>query len=330
MTALANYPLRACVGALTTPRDASVVVLTRSNVSAWHADEATEYAFVAARDARRLAHHDAPVCSECCVCGATRRRALRVDWLLLHDTPPRDGAERAREHALAFVHCVGCRDAAHFAASGIVKSLFAVDKPPLTVRELALHVSYEALCAARHNDTLRLDYISVLYMHAYTVSTPELMQRDIDWPDLRTEHRRCASPRCTAAQRRNGARRSLQIHTFTMVYGERGNTLKCTMVGCPDSEQCLIDVRDEVYRGIARYHAPEDRRWQEIPHVGAMPTNVGLTCEACGCATRQRCAGCRAVRYCSAACQRADWRAHKVRCRVIQQVVAREEANAQP
>jgi len=328
MTAIANFPLSACVDALPSPRATAIAVLTRRNVSAWHADEATDYAFFAARDARRLACRDLPVGLECCACGATARRALLVDWLVLHDAPRRNGRGYAREHALAFCHCVGCRDAAHFAAAGIAKSLFVLDKPPMDVRALALHVSYEALCAARHKDTVRFDYLRVLHMHAYAVSSPELLQRDIDWRDLRTEHRRCASPRCAAAQRRSGARHSLQIHMFTLVYGVHGETLICTMVGCPDSEQCLMDVRDEVIAGIARYHAPEDCRVQEIPILGAKPTNVARTCEACGAAAAQRCAGCLAVRYCSAPCQRTDWRAHKVRCRAIQQAVAREEAIA--
>ncbi|KAL4421289.1 hypothetical protein ABPG75_010580 [Micractinium tetrahymenae] len=32
----------------------------------------------------------------------------------------------------------------------------------------------------------------------------------------------------------------------------------------------------------------------------------------------KRCGGCRAVRYCSAACSREDWRAHKAACRALQ------------
>ena len=30
------------------------------------------------------------------------------------------------------------------------------------------------------------------------------------------------------------------------------------------------------------------------------------------------CSGCRAVRYCGPACQKADWRAHKAACRELQ------------
>jgi hypothetical protein len=40
-------------------------------------------------------------------------------------------------------------------------------------------------------------------------------------------------------------------------------------------------------------------------------------CEGCGLQAlkMKKCGGCRAVRYCSEACQRQHWRAHKVDCR---------------
>jgi hypothetical protein len=37
---------------------------------------------------------------------------------------------------------------------------------------------------------------------------------------------------------------------------------------------------------------------------------------------RMKCSGCRVVRYCGAACQRADWRAHKPACAALQQQAA--------
>ncbi len=36
----------------------------------------------------------------------------------------------------------------------------------------------------------------------------------------------------------------------------------------------------------------------------------------------QSCAGCRFARYCSVACQRADWRRHKTECRQIRESAA--------
>ncbi|KAJ1449079.1 hypothetical protein M885DRAFT_536981 [Pelagophyceae sp. CCMP2097] len=46
-----------------------------------------------------------------------------------------------------------------------------------------------------------------------------------------------------------------------------------------------------------------------------MPTDAcAATCAACGRAATLRCAGCRARRFCSAACQRGDWKAHRRVC----------------
>ena len=53
-------------------------------------------------------------------------------------------------------------------------------------------------------------------------------------------------------------------------------------------------------------------------------------CAAPGCgATRglRRCGGCGTVRYCSAACSRAHWRAHKGKCRRLQAAKAAATAD---
>ena len=55
----------------------------------------------------------------------------------------------------------------------------------------------------------------------------------------------------------------------------------------------------------------------------AQPTPAGppRVCAAPGCGPThglRRCGGCAAVRYCSQACSRAHWRAHKVECRRVQ------------
>lgn len=54
-------------------------------------------------------------------------------------------------------------------------------------------------------------------------------------------------------------------------------------------------------------------------------------CAAPGCSATaglRRCSGCKAVRYCSLACSRAHWQAHKVECRRIQAQRAAEQAAA--
>ena len=63
-------------------------------------------------------------------------------------------------------------------------------------------------------------------------------------------------------------------------------------------------------------------RAREAPAQQAAPQR---TCAAPGCGTTRglkRCGGCGAVRYCSEACSRAHWRAHKAECRRVQAVKA--------
>ena len=54
---------------------------------------------------------------------------------------------------------------------------------------------------------------------------------------------------------------------------------------------------------------------EELRHVTLVVTST-RSCEGCGREGRARsCAGCRRAYYCSQACQRRAWRAHRYRCR---------------
>ena len=54
---------------------------------------------------------------------------------------------------------------------------------------------------------------------------------------------------------------------------------------------------------------------EELGNVTLVVTSA-RTCEGCGREGRARaCAGCRRAYYCSQACQRRAWRAHRSRCR---------------
>jgi hypothetical protein len=52
----------------------------------------------------------------------------------------------------------------------------------------------------------------------------------------------------------------------------------------------------------------------EIVSLFAQHAGNLTTCGACGSAARQHCASCKAVVYCSTACQRAAWRHHRGTC----------------
>jgi hypothetical protein len=69
------------------------------------------------------------------------------------------------------------------------------------------------------------------------------------------------------------------------------------------------------------------RRQQEAAAAGTPPIGAAASssvCAACGAAKAsggaklRRCAGCRAVRYCSPACQKAHWRQHRAACEAAQ------------
>jgi hypothetical protein len=38
------------------------------------------------------------------------------------------------------------------------------------------------------------------------------------------------------------------------------------------------------------------------------------SCANCGAAANERCGGCKAIKYCSAACQKKNWLVHKISC----------------
>lgn len=60
--------------------------------------------------------------------------------------------------------------------------------------------------------------------------------------------------------------------------------------------------------------APPQR--QPAQPAAAAPPGAANVCAACGATgSLKRCAGCRGVRYCGAACQRAHWRQHAAECR---------------
>ncbi|KAF7198526.1 Protein CBFA2T1 [Pseudocercospora fuligena] len=51
----------------------------------------------------------------------------------------------------------------------------------------------------------------------------------------------------------------------------------------------------------------------------ATPQDTPMTCPCCGDEATKTCSGCRDIRYCSAACQKSDWKIHKHLCKSLGQ-----------
>jgi hypothetical protein len=330
MTAVEEFPLRACADeVLAGGGDGCVGLVTRMNFAAWHADRECPYAFFDAKKVRDMPRTRLPgLLLHCCACGEKESSRLRIDWLVLHDAKRRGCAQARSEYGLAFFHCVGCRDAAHFAAYGMTESLFERQHSPSSLSATALHVTYEALCAARHGESslFRRNYLTVLRAHPYTVTGADFVERDIAWSDLRIEHARCASLQCTVAPQRRAA---LEFNTFSAVYNEQGDQIKFTMAVCADSAACSDAIRADIVNCLLAAMGPGMKEVSSVPLDGTLPTINERRCSACGVTEKlRRCNGCKAVRYCSLACQRSDWSQHKRACRAVQSVVARERALA--
>lgn len=94
--------------------------------------------------------------------------------------------------------------------------------------------------------------------------------------------------------------------------------------------RALVAARDLVPGASTRSLAPLFLTWhvrcagelivgsvQPVAHVVVLASRSARTCARClrVCARVQRCGACRAVAYCSVACQRADWTAlHRAEC----------------
>lgn len=74
----------------------------------------------------------------------------------------------------------------------------------------------------------------------------------------------------------------------------------------------LINITDEIAKRAARL-ALLRQKLQNAKDNRVLRLQMG--CAVCKAPTSNKCAGCRHAYYCSSACQRSDWRAHKTECK---------------
>lgn len=293
-------------------QSAKVMIMQRKNPLWWCP---LSHVTVDATGARQLTHEMLATIAMFCACGDNAQNSQWA-WLLLHSpTPKRQSTPVAEEYALVFPFCDQCRDTAHCGACVAATTIFQMPPHDQTPDELTLHVTYEALCAARFRDeTLAsLSHLTRLRVHPYTISKRGRLSRDLTWRDLRTEHHRCAAPQC-------GDTRDLTLRVFTMVYGVDGESVTVTIATCTDSSQCTENVRQEMIAGMGADVVCAALGGDSKPQLS------DKTCKVCNTHTHSRCDGCKEVRYCSVECQRVDWRTHKKRCRIVQRLMEHEAA----
>ena len=90
--------------------------------------------------------------------------------------------------------------------------------------------------------------------------------------------------------------------------------------GCAKDYEYLLDFVPWLAVGDWLEHGDEKCCWDlgidlDLRLVLTEAPAAKGRCRACGAASEKKCAGCLVARYCSAACQLADWRAHRDSCR---------------
>ena len=110
------------------------------------------------------------------------------------------------------------------------------------------------------------------------------------------------------------------VATTTVVCGECGTEKKdascaCATCGPPGGDEAVSAFADRVEAAFQRKEAESALLWDESG-TGFEEEAATRSCAACGSTAdvKLRCSRCKRVWYCSAACQRTDWRAHRGGC----------------
>ncbi|GMI42759.1 hypothetical protein TeGR_g13886 [Tetraparma gracilis] len=96
----------------------------------------------------------------------------------------------------------------------------------------------------------------------------------------------------------------------------------------PSDEAQMLAVLDELWP-----QRPKDQIWSagmSIKFGEADADEIVKGCLVCASPGAKKCAACKAVRYCSADCQRGDWKRHKSVCKAVKRIKEKKDPSKEP
>ncbi|KAJ7314246.1 hypothetical protein DFH08DRAFT_972988 [Mycena albidolilacea] len=122
---------------------------------------------------------------------------------------------------------------------------------------------------------------------------------------------------------------------WVSLYTEKINK-RCSIIIRPQCEECMPKLQDTTRRSLEVLEAKEGLTWNTIPMPDSMSNGLSGACLTCRKEhtaapdfAMLRCAKCKLVRYCGAACQKEDWICGKI-TNVSRSVGPRKKASRLP
>ena len=98
-------------------------------------------------------------------------------------------------------------------------------------------------------------------------------------------------------------------HALQHASGQCAETYAClAAMDCPDAYALAVQLSASFLPALVAEYGPDDE------HNCAMQRLCRSRCGHCGVPAASHCARCHLVAFCSAACQRAAWKSHKLQC----------------